>query len=191
MLYFVFGLLWCQFASPVLADEQSWFTVKRQRAIKPIWSWNWQRRYYRIEDCFQNCKISNGYAYIVHNKDSGRCYCWPPAPYPGDLTVYSSDEDTYSLQPRDDSESDLVLYDGCGSYDSLSRACSESCSAGWIKKRVFESIPNNCRTPDFYTSLRTAPRSCDTDTAVEFRFDCGGYGDGFSCCCEGAGADCD
>uniref|UniRef100_A0A061R2N1 Apple domain-containing protein n=1 Tax=Tetraselmis sp. GSL018 TaxID=582737 RepID=A0A061R2N1_9CHLO len=191
MFAFIFALVGFQLAGLVLGAEDLWIPVKRHWAIKPVGSWNWQRRYYDIEDCFENCKLSNGFAFIVHNRDSGRCYCWPPAPYPGDLSVYSKDEDTYSLKPTDISASDLTLYYGCGSYYSLLQACSETCGSKWIAERVDELMPDNCNTPDYWPSLRTSPGTCQTKLAIEFQFDCEGYGDGYICCCEGAGSDCD
>jgi len=178
--------------SPVRCEDGPWLAVKRHWAIKPVGSWNWQRKYNHIEECFENCKISEGFSHIVHSRDSGRCYCWTAAPYPGDQTVPSSEEDTYSLNPVENpAGSDLALYYGCGNFNTLQEACRATCSAKWVIKRVDKLMPPDCRLANAYGTIRTRPGFCETKLAIEFRFDCDGYGDGFICCCEGNGLECD
>uniref|UniRef100_A0A061SE33 Uncharacterized protein n=1 Tax=Tetraselmis sp. GSL018 TaxID=582737 RepID=A0A061SE33_9CHLO len=82
------------------------------------------------------------------------------------------------------------MYYGCGSYYSLLQACRETCNAQWIKKRVDELRPDNCQSSVYYSTLRTRPDTCYTDLAIEFRFECNGYGNNFYCCCEGYGINC-
>jgi len=41
---------------------------------KPRNGGNWQRKYEDLDDCLRQCR--DGYEIIVHNRNSGSCYCW-------------------------------------------------------------------------------------------------------------------
>ena len=89
----------------------------------------WARKYKNLDTCFETCTREDGYMYIIHNTDTGDCYCYE---------VDGEYRWTY-----DDDVGDDVMYDISMCFDLPMMSCPEDDQPGWIDQ------PENMRCKDY------------------------------------------
>ena len=107
--------------SPPITHPESACVLKREgTSLKPSGEGTgWTQKYKNLETCFDTCTREDGYMYIIHNTETGDCYCYEA--YGEYRWAYTSSD-----------VGDDVMYDISMCFDLPMMSCPDDDQPGWI-----------------------------------------------------------